>query len=98
MSREELFRVSRYEDCIVKYGIIAVCRLLADYESVEKYEECQLIMLAITNHNTATNQKLPTTYEGCISLLKQNCDYEEYGFMLAEVSDDVKEILKYVKP
>ncbi len=98
MTREELFRVSRYEDCIVKYGIIAVCKLLSEFEAVEKYEECHLILLAITNHNTATSQNLPTTYEGCISLLKETYDYQEYGFMLAEIGDDVQEIIKYVKP
>ena len=98
MSREELFRVSRYEDCIIKYGIIAVCKLLSDFEAAENYEECQLIMLAIENHNTSTNQKLPTTYKGCIDLLMQTYDYAEYGFMLAEIGEDVQEIRRYVNP
>lgn len=88
--------MARYDDCIVKYGIISVCKLLQEYERSEKYEECQLILLAIRGHNASTKQNLPTTYSGCIELLKSQFEYAEYGYMLSEVSDDVNEIKRYI--
>lgn len=96
MSKEDLFRMKRYEDCIIKYGVIAVCFLLSEYERLEKYEECHIILTAIQSHNAATYQSLPTTYAGCMELLRDNSDSMEYDFMLKEVPDDVLEIRKYV--
>ena len=86
--------MKRYEDCIIKYGVISVCYLLKEYEKIEKYEECHIILSAIQDHNSITSQNLPTTYEGCMKLLES---YDsEYEFMLKEVPDDVIEIRKYV--
>lgn len=96
MSREFLFRMKRYEDCIIKYGVIAVCYLLREYEERENYEECYIIHSAIQSHNIQSGQHLPTTYEGCLNLLKEGSDESEYGWMLSCVKDDVLEIRKYV--
>lgn len=91
-------KVEKYGICISKYGFIAVCALLQEYESKEQYEECDIIYKAMQKYNDTSRNKMPTTYEGCISMLKSKYHEREYTLMLQEVGEDVRLIKKYMRP
>jgi len=87
---DRISKVSIYEYCINKYGFIATCKLLKEYEDDEQYEECSIILEAMLLFNRNNKENIPTSYEGCLEMLKEKYEYSEYKSFLQDISEDVK--------
>lgn len=58
MDREKTYR----EYCF-KYGVLTLCYLMKEYESIQEYEECQIILNAINKLSEKFDMYLPTIFD-----------------------------------
>lgn len=60
LKKRILARIIKYQDGLVRYGIIPLLLLLEEYESMEEYEECAIIKSVIDDINNHTiGEKFP---------------------------------------
>ena len=52
-----------YRKALYSYGFITLCYLIDQYECEENFEECQIILDAIKEHNLKMSDSLPTKYD-----------------------------------
>ena len=64
MKETNLNKVAKYESSIIKFGGYALLYLLEEYEKEERFEECNLIVIAINSFNRHFQymEQLPTKF------------------------------------
>lgn len=90
-------RRTTYEDALYKYGVMTLCYLIKEFERKENYEECQLVVDVIREHNLMMFDDLPTRYEDCEPYLNGRSKTVEYKRLLRQVPDSAREVMKKLK-
>jgi hypothetical protein len=56
----ERMRITKYQESIFKFGVLAIAYLITEYEEQENYRECEVLLFSLLQHNKAFNQDTPT--------------------------------------
>ncbi len=66
-----VLKTAKYLQALYRYGFYTLCYMIQEYEKEENYEECQIIMDAIREHNKELNDNLPSKFdENCTKIFK----------------------------
>lgn len=99
---QKIIKENRYIQALFAYGIVALLKLLDEYELKEDYQECEIIYgtILFVNEHAELTEVLPTKFsEESIILIKE--EFNLYGFKGNMVKDNIpyyiEEIKKMVK-
>jgi hypothetical protein len=87
-----------YEDALYKYGVMTLCYLIKEFEKKERYEDCQMMVEVIRDHNLAMFDSLPTRYEDCEPYMNKALGESDiYGKLLREAPEFAREVMRALK-
>ncbi len=97
---QKLTKKELYSKDLYLYGVSTLLYLINYYESLEKYEECQIIMDVIHNENKERKNNLPTKFDKNTKVLikkfLEDLNLESSNYFL-RIPHYAKEIIKFVK-
>lgn len=54
---------NRYLQALYQFGVFTLCYMITQYEQEEKYEECEIILSAIKEHQATIKEEMPTRFD-----------------------------------